>query len=59
LLDSSPTQKAGRSSNKQQDDNLILSAISLEASREDVFLLGALADRNVVRETEGTVAFTA
>jgi hypothetical protein len=56
---SSPYQQPHSSRNKQQDNNLILSTIALETSREDILFLCASAEGDALREAEGAVAFVA
>ena len=55
----SPHQQPYSSRNEQKDNNLILPAIALETSREDILLLCAFAEGDSLSEAECAVAFVA
>lgn len=54
-----PPQQPKRGTDKPQHNNLVLGAIPLEAGRDDVLLLGVLADGQVLRDAERAVALAA
>jgi hypothetical protein len=56
LLHAGPAQQADSGRDEEQDDNLVLAAVALEARGEDVLVLGVAADGQVVRQAKGLVA---
>jgi hypothetical protein len=58
-LQPSPAEQSRRAENEPPDDDLVLGAVALETTRDNVLFLGVLAEGQVVLEAEGAVALFA